>query len=219
MLVIKAMYSSAHPHSLEVKRAFAVLLNLLTLGVVVGVDRIMFPPHQHRTNFTSHAQWSEGPPDALWDMESISDFLDQRGLALQVKLFDQRKWAVEQLGNVRGQTVVLGHVPQNIAVRSPCLQCGNTAAGHGGITNKMPTLAARVARLLQVSNPEAFHERTMECSLQWAARDIGDAAHIIRQHLFEKLAALPVSHRGYKLLLVLPDISWALATPPSELYR
>ena len=72
---------------------------------------------------------------------------------------------------------------------------------------------------MQIGRPLAFHERTMECSLQWAARDVGDAAHIIQQHLLEKLAALPKSLSGYKLILVLTDVSWALATPQSELYR
>ena len=80
--------TSAQPwlHMCDVNFAFAVILSLLTLGCAVAVDRILLPPHQHRTDFTSHAQWSEGPPGKLWDMESISDFLSQRGIALQAGL-------------------------------------------------------------------------------------------------------------------------------------
>ena len=58
----------------------SVLLSLLTLGMAAGVDRILLPPHMHRSAFTSTAQWEAGPTEALWDVESIRAHVRKGGI-------------------------------------------------------------------------------------------------------------------------------------------
>ena len=64
----------------------SVLLSLLTLGMAAGVDRILLPPHMHRSAFTSTAQWEAGPTEALWDVESIRTHVRKGGIELQVSV-------------------------------------------------------------------------------------------------------------------------------------
>ena len=64
----------------------SVLLSLLTLGMAAGVDRILLPPHMHRSAFTSTAQWEAGPTEALWDVESIGAHVRKAGIELQVSV-------------------------------------------------------------------------------------------------------------------------------------
>ena len=64
----------------------SVLLSLLTLGMAAGVDRILLPPHMHRSAFTSTAKWEAGPTEALWDVDSIRAHVREGGIELQVSV-------------------------------------------------------------------------------------------------------------------------------------
>ena len=64
----------------------SVLLSLLTVGMAAGVDRIMLPPHMHRSAFTPTAEWEAGPTEALWDVEGIRAHVRKGGIELQVSV-------------------------------------------------------------------------------------------------------------------------------------
>ena len=58
----------------------AILLSILALGVAASVDSIILPKHVHRSHFGPGAEWQEGGPEALWDVDSITAFLGLRGI-------------------------------------------------------------------------------------------------------------------------------------------
>lgn len=65
----------------------SAVLSLLALGLVARVDRIILPKHLHRDRFALYASvWKEGAPEEIWDVKSITQFLQARGVDTQVRL-------------------------------------------------------------------------------------------------------------------------------------
>lgn len=60
------------------------MVSLITLALVAKVDRIILPRYKHRSHFSLGATWQETNAEILWDVENIRDFLQARGIDVQV---------------------------------------------------------------------------------------------------------------------------------------